>query len=355
MAMRLWGLIAALCLGLSTLAHAEAAKPIPVKVVVLTTFEIGAVTGDQPGEFQPWVEGLPLTETIAVPGLRHAARWSPETGVLGVMTDMRARARESLAALILSGRFDFSKTYWIVAGIAGVDPKAASIGSAAWARYVVDADPTYEVDDREIPADWPYGLYSLETDKPNVKGSAVGSSGMVWALNWRLVDWAYGLTASTPIPDSAALANLRAPYAGEANAIKPPFVLKGEALGTTRFWHGARRTQWAQDWVKLWTDGAGTFVMTDCEDQGLLDVLDLYAKSGKVDFSRVLVLRTASNYSRAPLGAPEFPRAFHDEGAMAAFDSAYRVGSVVVRELSSHWDRYEANTPSMTSNGGAAK
>lgn len=353
--MRLLGLVAALCLGLSTLAHAEAAKPIPVKVVVLTTFEIGAVTGDRPGEFQPWVEGLPLKESIAVPGLRHAARWSPETGVLGVMTDMRARARESVAALILSGQFDFSKTYWIVAGIAGVDPQVASIGSAAWARYVVDADPIFEVDDREIPADWPYGLYSLETDKPKVKGSAAGSSGMVWTLNWRLVDWAYSLTSRTALPDSPALAQLRAPYAGEANANKPPFVLKGEALGTTRFWHGARRTQWAQDWVKLWTDGAGTFTMTDCEDQGILDVLDLYAQSGKVDFSRVLVLRTASNYSRAPLGAPEFPRAFHDAGAMAAFDSAYRVGSVVVRELAAHWYRYESNTPSMASNGGAAK
>jgi len=132
-------------------------------------------------------------------------------------------------------------------------------------------------------------------------------------------------------------------------------VLKGEALGATRFWHGARRTQWAQDWVKLWTDGAGVFVMTDCEDQGILDVLDLYARTGRVDFQRVMVLRTASNYSRAPIGAPEFPRAFHGEGAQAAFDSAYRVGSIVVRELTSRWDRYESSTPSMTSGGGTVK
>ena len=353
--MRLVGLILGLWLGLGAVTHAQPAKPIPVKVVVLTTFEIGAVTGDRPGEFQPWVEGLPLTEAITVPGLRHPARYSPKDGVLGVMTDMRARARESVAALLLDKRFDFSKTYWLVAGIAGVDPKAASIGSAAWARYVVDADPIYEVDDREIPADWPYGLYALETERPNVKGSAEGSSGMVWALNWRLVDWAYALTAKVEIPDHPGLAALRAPYAGEPNAQRPPFVLKGEALGATRFWHGAKRTQWAQDWVKLWTDGAGVFVMTDCEDQGILDVLDLYAKAGKVDFQRVMVLRTASNYSRPPLGAPAFPRAFHDEGAVSAFDSAYRVGSVVVRELTARWDRYEANTPDMTAIGGTAK
>ena len=32
--------------------------------------------------------------------------------------------------------FDFSRTYWVVNGIAGVNPSVASIGSAAWAHYV---------------------------------------------------------------------------------------------------------------------------------------------------------------------------------------------------------------------------
>ncbi|MGH1559714.1 hypothetical protein ACRAWD_22570 [Caulobacter segnis] len=40
---------------------------------------------------------------------------------------------------------------------------------------------------------------------------------------------------------------------------------------------------------------------------------------------------------------------------MAAFDSAYRVGSVVVRELAGHWDRYENTAPKMTSIGEMAK
>jgi purine nucleoside permease len=40
---------------------------------------------------------------------------------------------------------------------------------------------------------------------------------------------------------------------------------------------------------------------------------------------------------------------------VSAFDSAYRVGSVVVRELTSRWDRYETNTPDLTAIGGAAK
>lgn len=315
-----------------------AARPIPIKVVVVTTFEIGEDVGDVAGEFQPWVEGWPLTREIKVPGVRHVARYSDD-GVLAIVSDMRGRTRESIAALILSSQFDLTKAYWIVSGIAGVDPGAASVGSAAWARYVVDADPIYEVDDREIPADWPYGLYSNDADRPNAKGKAEGSSAMVWTLDRGLVDWAYDLTKDVALPDNADLAKLRAGYVKEPNAARPPFVLQGDALGAVRFWHGTRRTQWARDWVKLWTDGAGTFTMSDCEDQGILDVLDAHADSGRIDRRRVLVLRTASNYTRPPLGEPTFPRVLHDDGAKAAFEAEFLVGGVVVRDLVKNWDR----------------
>ncbi len=342
-------LVLALALGFG-LASAQAAERIPIKVVVVTTFEIGADTGDVAGEFQPWVEGWPLKHEIAIPGVRHVARYSDD-GVLAIASDMRGRARESVAALILSPQFDLTHAYWIVSGIAGVDPQAASVGSAAWARHVVDADPIYEVDEREIPADWPYGLYSLETEKPNIKGSAKGSSAMVWTLDKGLVDWAFDLTRNVQLPDSPALQGLRAHYKGEPMGQKPPFVLEGDALGTVRFWHGARRTQWARDWVKLWTDGAGTFVMTDCEDQGILDVLDAHADTGRIDRKRVLVLRTASNYSRPPLDQPTFPRVFDHAGARAAFEATFKVGGVVARELVAHWDRYAAATPAVAASG----
>jgi purine nucleoside permease len=164
-------------------AAAAAPRPIPVKVVVLTTFEIGQVTGDIPGEFQHWVESYPLARSLKVAGVEQPVRLSPD-GVLGVVAGMRGRPRETLAALISGGQFDFSHTYWIVAGIAGVDPKAGSIGSAAWARWVVDGDPLFETDDCEIPADWAWGLYSLGTNMPGKKGSAVGSSGMAWTPAW---------------------------------------------------------------------------------------------------------------------------------------------------------------------------
>jgi purine nucleoside permease len=331
---------------LLAVANAAAAKPVAVKVVVLTTFETGASASARGGEFQFWAERLPLTHPLKVPGIEGRVLYSDD-GVLGVVTGMRGRARESVAALVLDPRLDLSHAYWIVAGIAGVDPRAGSIGSAAWARWVVDADPNFEMDDREIPADWPYGIWSLGTARPGVKGSAPGSSGMVWRLNPGLVDWAFALTRGTPLPDSDQLKAARANYASEPVAQRPPFVFIGDALGTTRFWHGERRTQWARDWMKLWTDGAGAFAMTDCEDQGILDVLGIFAKEGRVDMDRILVLRTASNYSRPGDGDPAGVT-FAPGGAQAAFEAAYRVGSPVVKALVAGWARYSVKPPGAT-------
>ena len=326
---------------------AAQAKPLVVKVVVLTTFEsgssAGAGSGQGSGEFVFWADRLPLTHKLKVPGIEGRVLYSDD-GVLGVVTGMRARARESVSALILDPDLDLSHAYWIVAGIAGVDPRAGSIGSAAWARYVVDADPIFEMDDREIPKGWSEGLWSLGAARPGVKGSAPGSSDMVWKLNPGLVAWAYGLTRDIALPDNDKLRAVRAKFPSEPAALAPPRVFLGDEVSTTRFWHGERRTRWARDWMRIWTDGAGTFATTACEDQGILDVLSLFGREGRVDASRVLVLRTASNYSREGDGSESILE-FAPGGAAAAFEAAYRVGSPVVRALVAGWDHYATNAP----------
>jgi purine nucleoside permease len=168
---------------------------------------------------------------------------------------------------------------------------------------------------------------------------------MVWKLNPALVAWAYGLTKDTPLPDSPLLQAARSRYPSEPAALKPPTVFIGDVLGATRFWHGARRTQWARDWVKLYTDGDGVFAMTACEDQGILDVLDAFAREGRVRMDRVLVLRTASNYSREGDGAPPDLK-FTPGGSQSGFEAAYRVGAPVVKALVAGWDRYAETPPS---------
>ena len=336
--LRLIVLICALLAPLPALA-----APIPIKVVVLTAFEIGADTGDAPGEFQLWAERYPLPQTLKVPGIERPVRLAKD-GVMGVVLGEFGRARTSMAALLLDPRFDFSKTYWVVAGIAGVDPAAGSIGSAAWSDWVVDGDPLFELDDREAPGDWPWGLYAFGAKKPGVKGRADDFSAMVWRLDPGLTGWAYQLTRDKALPDSPALAKARGSFRSEPASQGPPRVFVGASLGSVRFWHGERRTRWAREWVKTWTDGRGALAMSDGEDQAVLDTLALFAKEGRVDIRRVLVLRTASNYSREGDGQVQAVE-FADGGLAAGVEAAWRVGSPVVRALVAGWPTYADTIP----------
>ena len=56
--------VIALAVLMSWAAAAEPPEPIPVKVVVVTMFEVGADEGDRAGEFQLWKERRNLTKTF---------------------------------------------------------------------------------------------------------------------------------------------------------------------------------------------------------------------------------------------------------------------------------------------------
>src|SRR5689334_18894356 len=147
----------AFCAALALGMPASAASTIPVKIVVVTLFEAGADTGDTPGEFQYWVEREKLDRVLPFPAGNRALRIN-RNGVLGIVTGVgTAKAAASIMALGLDRRFDLRKAYWLVAGIAGIDPADGSLGSAAWAEWVVDGDIAHEIDAREIPPDWKTG------------------------------------------------------------------------------------------------------------------------------------------------------------------------------------------------------
>ena len=327
---------------------ALAAVPaIAVKFVVVANFENGKDLGDKPGEYQFWVEREHLDETLTVRGATGPVRRNAQ-GLYGLLL-------ENLTAFLLDARFDFSKTYWLFTGISGADPQVASVGSAAWARWVVNGDELREIDDREIPAGWPYGLFAIGSMKPNTLPTDANSFGsvespeelgMAYPLNQGLAHWAYEKTKDVAIPDTPALKKQREAWKGYPNAQRPPFVLMGETLGSVRYWHGPLRTQWARDWVKLWTSGKGVFAMTNMESQFAARTMKTFAKLAMVDANRVMVLRTASNPSGPPPGVDALAT-IGDEapGQVAAYESNYRVGVPVVHEILDNWARYEGALP----------
>lgn len=321
---------------------------IPVKVVVVTMFERGADTGDQPGELQYWVERDHLDRMIAFPQGFHDVRMNRD-GVLALLTGVgTAKAASAVMGLGLDPRFDLSKAYWIVAGIAGIDPARGSLGSAAWAEWVVDGDLAREIDGREIPSEWKTGYLPLRGSVP-YEQPADASEGEVYHLDPGLVDWAYQLTKGVALDDNADMRKAREPYPDEP-ARRPPLVMKGDTLSSGTFWHGKLLNEWAEDWVRYQTGGKGEFATTAMEDTGTLQSLTLLAKAGKVDLNRVLVLRTASNYDMPPPGVTAAENLARTKlGQYSAYlpslEAAWKVGNAVVENLVRNWGKYAGATP----------
>ncbi len=326
-------------------AAGKTTQPIVVKVVVVAMFEVGADTGDAPGELQYWVERDHLDKIYEVAGAVHPARMNDQ-GEMAVLTGLGpAHAAATITAIGLDKRFDFSHAYWIVAGIAGGDPERVSLASAAWARWVVDGDLAYELDGREIPEGWSTGLVPLRQSKPFEEPVQV-IEGQVFELNPKLAQWAFETTQDVKLGDTPEMAAARKPYAQTSHADsvgqRAPFVLLGDELSSARYWHGARMEAWAREWMNYFTGGKGVFATSAMEDTGTLDALKRLSASGRVDWGRVMVLRTVSNYDRQPPGLTAEESLLKQQSRksvayLPSLESAYAVGHKVVGEILKDW------------------
>jgi len=333
-------------------------KPWPIRAVIITTFEVGNDSGDIPGEFQFWVEREHLTETLPFPGgptipgkpgETHPIRTNADHTILGIVSGTTlVNATASMMALGLDPRFDFTHAYFLINGIAGVDPKIASIGSAAWADYVVN-DVAREIDPREAPKDWPYGIYPSGAARPDPKALTETSwtRSNLYNLNPTLTAWAYAQTKDLNLGDDPKVAAFRAGFTNDPAARRPPFVLIGATFSSDYYWHGTIMTQYARDWVRLYTKGKGTFTTTEMEDAGFMNAIERLGNMQRVDPNRVLILRTASNFSEERPGhaAAESITAPYIGGRLA-LESAYLCGSTVLHKLLSDWPTTYAKIPS---------
>jgi purine nucleoside permease len=319
------------------------ARALPIRVVIVTMYESARETGDYFGEFRLWVERLPLNERIPFPYGFRDLRYNPEKSVIGIVSGVgTARAAASIMALGMDPRFDLTRAYWLVAGIAGVNPLEASIGSAAWVEWVVDADLAFEIDAREIPAEWPTGYLPLGKTRPYEGPVEADGARWVYHLDPGLVAWAYRLTADLRLDDPPALQEFRARYIDLPAAQISPVVLRGDEVSGSTFWHGALLNRRATDWLAYWTGGRGRFVMTAMEEIGTLQALSFLARAGRVDLRRILVLRTGSNYTMPPSGmsAAESLAVMslnRNPGYLPALEAAYLVGRKVIDELIENW------------------
>jgi purine nucleoside permease len=129
-----------------------------IKVLTVAMFEVGDPTGDSPGEAQLWIEGEKLDQVIEVPG-SHSPLYcnTAKDHCLVISGKGKANAASTIMAVGLSDQVDLTRTYILVAGIAGIQLDDGTLGTAARrAPFVtkgdiIDSDTYWQ---GEIPSDW---------------------------------------------------------------------------------------------------------------------------------------------------------------------------------------------------------
>ena len=225
------------------------------------------------------------------------------------------------------------------------------LGRAPWANHVIDSDLAYEIDAREIPPQWSTGRVPLRHATPYERPVTIQAGDPIYTLNPQLVQWAFELTKNVPLVDSDSIRESRKRFQGFDNALKPPFVTRGDALSGSTFWHGNLMDRWANAWVRYFIGDEANFMITAMEDTGTLQALRMLSQAGRVDLRRVLVLRTVSNYDQPAPGTSAAESLKQMTGGrysayLEALEAAERVGDKVVRDIVEHWGQRRSTIPS---------
>ena len=331
-------------------ADVVASEPRSVKVVIVTMFEIGTDSDDKAGELQIWLDNRKFPETLPFQGYRDLY-YDPKDDVLLMATGIgTAKSAAATMAVGMDQRFDLSEAYWLVVGIAGIDPEDATVGSAVWAEYLLDGDLGHQIDAREIPDDWPFGFFPRFTSRPFDKNKPE-PTGEIFRLNSKLTEWAYQLTKDTDLPNNESAERERLLYEFHPAARGTPRVMKGDSISALTFWHGALLNDWANRLMSYWTEGKGNMVTAAMEDTGTYLSLLWLDRIKRARKDRLMVLRTGSNFTMQPpsrTAAENLVREASDRnyaGLEIALESGYLVGSKVVAEITGNWELYKRGIP----------
>jgi purine nucleoside permease len=319
----------------------KGSAPLAVKVMIVNMFQLEAA---------PWLAALRPEREIAVPGLSqdYPAVHCNGDGICQMTTGMgHANAAASMMAVLYSGLFDLRRTYIIVAGIAGIDPERGTLGSAAWARYVVDSGIAHEIDARELPRGWRDGYFGILTDSPDeVPQFAYRTE--VFRLDEALLQQALAASGSVALEDSDDARAYRRHYAA-APANQPPRVIQCDTLSADTWWSGHRLGEHARRWTRLLTGGNGVYCTTQQEDNATLNALTRGAQSGLVDLKRVAVLRTGSDFDRPYAHQSVFASMRAQRALSGALristDNLVRAGMPLADSIARHWDLWRDGVP----------
>ena len=301
-----------------------------VKVLVLTMFEIGANKGDFAGEFQHYYEKyFDGVTSFKIPGFPNELFLNKD-GVAGCIAGMgKAQAASTLTAILADPRFDFSNTFILVSGCAGMPPSRGTLGDVVLADELVDFELGHAWTESDIASGT---TATFQRDKSYDRGGYI-------KLNKGLVDWAYSLTKDASLVDDEKAAAYRALY-GTKKTLEKPTVRRGVSVTGDSYWHGAHSSAHADEVCAAY--GAEMYMATQMEDNAFGVVAMNF---GLVD--RLLVCRDIVNFDQPHAGQTVPESLAASSGAFSiGMTNGFKVGSTIIDALVANWAVYKIAVPS---------
>ncbi|KAL9124157.1 MAG: hypothetical protein Q9217_006485, partial [Psora testacea] len=287
-----------------------------------------------------------LAKNVTVPGLSplHSDVHCTENyDVCQIITgESEINAASSITALTFSPLFDFTKTYFLIAGISGISPKVATLGSVTFAKYAIQVALQYEFDAREVPANFSTGYVPQGSRDPSEYPQTIYGT-EVFEVNDNLRQLAIGFAKAAKLNDSSAAKAYRANYA-QTNAYKAgsegPGVVGCDVATSDVYHSGTLLSEAFENTTKLFTNDSGVYCTTAQEDNATLEALLRGDLRNLTDFSRIIVMRTASDFDRPYAGEQETVNLFYAEqgGFEPAIANIYLAGVKVVEGILNGWD-----------------
>ena len=252
-------------------------------------------------------------------------------------------AATTVTSVAFSPLFNLTKTYFFIAGIAGVNPQRATTGSATFARFAVQVALQYEIDIRELSQNYSTGYIPLGTDYPDQYPTSIYGT-EVFELNAHLRNIAAEFARRGNFSDSAAAKAYRAHYATASGEYKAatlsPGVVECDVATSDVYYSGMILGNAFDNTTKLLTNGTGDYCSTAQEDNATLEALLRASARNLTDFARIIVMRTASDFDRPYPGASATYNLFYADagGFEPALENIYRAGIHVVQGILTGWE-----------------
>lgn len=162
----------------------------------------------------------------------------------------------------------------------------------------------------------------------------------MFEINEKLRDRAVALASNVTLNNGNTLNKKFRKLYNETAARGDAKVVKCDVLTSDNYFTGKVLNDYFGNLTKLLTNGSATYCSTAQEDNATLEVLTRLDKYGLLDFERVMVMRTISDFSRPPASMSAYEYFFNrtDGGIEASLDNLVIAGTPILHDIIHNWE-----------------